>query len=64
MDKLMATDHTTIGRLETHLSELVQLVVNHGTYHRRNLASMIRQQGYPSVPTDYIMYLYDRQAEN
>lgn len=64
MDKPMAVEHPTFGRLETHLSELVQHVVNHGTYHRGNLTAMIRQQGYTSVPTDYIMYLYDRQMEN
>jgi len=64
MDKSIAPEHPTFGRLETHLSELVQHVVNHGTYHRGNLTAMIRQQGYPSVPTDYIMYLYDRQAAN
>ncbi|QQK79519.1 damage-inducible protein DinB [Salicibibacter cibi] len=64
MDKPIIAEHPTFGRLETHLSELVQHVVNHGTYHRGNLTAMIRQQGYPSVPTDYIMYLYDRQATN
>ncbi|WP_100013153.1 DinB family protein [Lentibacillus sediminis] len=64
MDKAMAVVHPTFGQLETHLSELVQHVVNHGTYHRGNLTAMIRQQGYTSVPNDYIVYLYDRQWEN
>src|SRR5699024_7975167 len=64
MDKAITTEHPSFGRLETHLSEIMQHVVNHGTYHRGNLAAMIRQQGYPSVMTDYIMYLYDKKAVN
>ncbi|MEN1967675.1 DinB family protein [Lentibacillus sp. N15] len=64
MDKPMAPEHPAFGRLETYLSELVQHVVNHGTYHRGNITAMIRQQGHASISTDYIMYLYDRQAAN
>lgn len=62
LDKPMAPEHPAFGRLETHLSELVQHIVNHGTYHRGNLSAMIRQLGYPSVATDYVFYLYDRQT--
>lgn len=58
MDKHMAPEHPNFGRLETHLSELVQHVVNYGTYHRGNLTAMIRQQGYASVSTDYIILNY------
>lgn len=64
MNKPITAEHPTYGRLETYLSEIVQHLVNHGTYHRGNLTAMIRQQGYPSVPTDYIMYLYEIQAKN
>ena len=59
MDKEIFPEHPQYGRLETYLSELVQHVVNHGTYHRGNLTAMIRQQGYSSVPTDYVFYLYE-----
>lgn len=59
LDKEICPEHPQFGRLETHLSELVQHVVNHGTYHRGNLTAMIRQQGYSSVPTDYVFYLYE-----
>ncbi|WP_313897918.1 DinB family protein [Brevibacillus sp. FSL L8-0520] len=37
----------------------MQHVVNHGTYHRGNIAAMLRQQGYAGVPTDYVFYLYE-----
>ncbi|WP_347553065.1 DinB family protein (plasmid) [Pseudalkalibacillus hwajinpoensis] len=59
LDKEIFPEHPQYGRLETYLSELVQHVVNHGTYHRGNLMAMIRQQGYSSVPTDYVFYLYE-----
>ncbi|MFA1822652.1 DinB family protein [Virgibacillus oceani] len=64
MDKPIAAEHPIFGRLETRLAELLHHVVNHGTYHRGNITAMIRQQGYSSVPTDYIMYLYNRHEEN
>ncbi|MEK3889441.1 DinB family protein [Bacillus sp. FSL K6-3431] len=58
LDKEIFPEHPQYGRLETYLSELVQHVVNHGTYHRGNLTAMLRQLGYSSVPTDYVFYLY------
>ncbi|MCM3624422.1 DinB family protein [Brevibacillus borstelensis] len=51
--------HPTYGVLETRYSDIVQHVVNHGTYHRGNIAAMLRQQGYAGVPTDYVFYLYE-----
>ncbi|GAA3314557.1 hypothetical protein GCM10020331_007380 [Ectobacillus funiculus] len=51
-------EYPGFGRLETNLLELVQHVVNHGTYHRGNITAMLRQLGYPGVMTDYVVYLY------
>ncbi|MGA5690192.1 DinB family protein [Cytobacillus pseudoceanisediminis] len=59
LDKEISPVHPKFGRLDTHFSELVQHVVNHGTYHRGNLTAMMRQQGYSSVSNDYVFYLYD-----
>ncbi|MFC7393779.1 DinB family protein [Scopulibacillus cellulosilyticus] len=59
LDKEITCEHPQFGRLETRLSELVQHVVNHGTYHRGNITAMLRQFGYSGVPTDYIFYLYE-----
>ncbi|SEQ48257.1 Uncharacterized damage-inducible protein DinB (forms a four-helix bundle) [Virgibacillus subterraneus] len=64
LDRPMELEHPHYGRLETQLSNLVQHVVNHGTYHRGNLTAMIRQLGHPSVPTDNILYLYEKNAKN
>jgi uncharacterized damage-inducible protein DinB len=51
-------EYPGFGRLETNLLELVQHVVNHGTYHRGNITAMLRQLGYSGVMTDYVVYLY------
>jgi uncharacterized damage-inducible protein DinB len=37
--------------------EIIQHLVNHGTYHRGNIAAMIRQSGYQGTSTDYITFL-------
>lgn len=39
------------------ISEIIEHMVNHGTYHRGNIAAMIRQMGYEGTTTDYICYL-------
>ncbi|MFC7686849.1 DinB family protein [Ureibacillus sp. GCM10028918] len=39
------------------ISEMIQHMVNHGTYHRGNVAAMIRQMGYERVATDYLKYV-------
>ncbi|MCS0788005.1 DinB family protein [Cytobacillus firmus] len=64
LDKEISPVHPKFGRLDTHFSELVQHVVNHGTYHRGNLTAMMRQQGYSSVSNDYVFYLYDVSKSN
>ncbi|HET7578102.1 MAG TPA: DinB family protein [Bacillales bacterium] len=63
LDKPVAPEHPDFGRLETRLSELIQHVVNHGTYHRGNITAMIRQQGHESIMTDYIAFLYEAAPE-
>ncbi|MEC2456617.1 DinB family protein, partial [Bacillus cereus] len=44
--------------LETSILELVQHVVNHGTYHRGNITAMIRQLGHSSTMMDFVLYLH------
>lgn len=60
-DKAMKIEHPHYGLLDTSFSEILRHVVNHGTYHRGNIAAMLRQQGYAGVPTDYIFYLAEQQ---
>lgn len=51
--------HPTYGVLHASIEELILHVVNHGTYHRGNITSMLRQLGHAGVPSDYVLYLYD-----
>lgn len=37
--------------------DVIHHVINHGTYHRGNIATMLRQLGYSSVLTDYEIYV-------
>ncbi|MBD2848138.1 damage-inducible protein DinB [Paenibacillus sp. IB182496] len=60
-DKAMTIEHPNYGSLDTHFSEILRHVVNHGTYHRGNITAMLRQQGHAGVPTDYLFYLLERQ---
>ncbi|MEH7475762.1 DinB family protein [Priestia megaterium] len=63
MEKAIVLETRFAGRLETRLSDLVQHVVNHGTYHRGNITAMLRQLGHPGVMTDYVLYLYERDMQ-
>ncbi|WP_068776823.1 DinB family protein [Paenibacillus sp. FJAT-26967] len=58
LDALFELAHPQFGVFHIKLSEVIQHVVNHGTYHRGNLSSMLRQLGNKSVPTDYMFYLF------
>jgi uncharacterized damage-inducible protein DinB len=45
------------------LEEIIHHMVNHGTYHRGNIAAMVRQLGHPGVSSDYIVYLRELGKE-
>lgn len=38
--------------------QVINHIVNHGTYHRGNVTAMLHQLDYKGVPTDYAAYLY------
>ncbi|MGJ7910037.1 DinB family protein [Neobacillus sp. LXY-1] len=40
--------------------EIIAHIVNHGTYHRGNISSILHQIGERSVSTDYIFFLRDQ----
>ena len=55
----ITVNHPKHGSLDTTVAQLVQHVVNHGTYHRGNITAMLRQQGHAGIPNDYIYYLFE-----
>lgn len=46
------------GARETAYSEILFHVANHGTYHRGNITTMLRQQGHASAMNDLALYWY------
>ncbi|SIR53084.1 Uncharacterized damage-inducible protein DinB (forms a four-helix bundle) [Peribacillus simplex] len=59
-DKVIVVDNPYAGLLETSISESVLHVVTHGSYHRGNIATMLRQMGHTSVMQDFGLYLYSK----
>ncbi|MFC5451584.1 DinB family protein [Paenibacillus aestuarii] len=60
LEKSIVVDNPYAGVLETSISESVLHVVTHGSYHRGNIATMLRQMGYTSVMQDFGLYLYSK----
>ncbi|MBT2626270.1 damage-inducible protein DinB [Bacillus sp. ISL-32] len=59
LDQPFSIYHEHYGTLDTTYAEIMQHIVNHGTYHRGNITAMLRQLGHTGIATDYIQYLYD-----
>lgn len=51
--------HPTFGVLNASIYELIQHIANHGTYHRGNISSMLRQLGHAGASSDLVFYLYE-----
>jgi uncharacterized damage-inducible protein DinB len=59
METVSSYSHPRLGTLNASYAELIQHIVNHGTYHRGNITAMLRQLGHPGVPTDFVFYLFE-----
>jgi uncharacterized damage-inducible protein DinB len=42
----------------------MQHLANHSTYHRGQIASMIRRLGAEPLPTDFAFFLLERSSES
>lgn len=58
LEQSVRLDNPFCGVRQTYLSEIVLHVVNHGTYHRGNISTMLRQLGHASTMNDYLLYWY------
>lgn len=61
MEAITSYSHPRFGTLKTSYAELIQHVVNHGTYHRGNITAMLRQLGHPGVMTDFAFHLFEEK---
>ncbi|WP_144698146.1 DinB family protein [Fictibacillus phosphorivorans] len=55
--------HPHFGTLQSTYDDLIQHIVNHGTYHRGHLSAIVNQLGYKGASIDYIFYLYSLQEK-
>lgn len=62
LEQTVMLDNPFAGFRETRLSEMVLHMVNHGTYHRGNVSTMLRQLGHASVMNDYALFWYQGQV--
>ncbi|MDQ0229866.1 DinB family protein [Metabacillus malikii] len=58
LDQQITVNNPWTGARETAYSEILFHVANHGTYHRGNITTMLRQQGYSSTMNDLVLYWY------
>jgi uncharacterized damage-inducible protein DinB len=64
LEQTILLDNPYAGIRQTRLSEIVLHVVNHGTYHRGNVSTMLRQLGHASTMNDYALFWYQEPAES
>lgn len=63
MEEVTEYPHPQYGTLVASYSDIIQHIVNHGTYHRGNITAMLRQLGHAGVATDYVFYLYEVNSQ-
>lgn len=63
LEQTILLDNPFAGIRQTRLSEIVLQVANHGSYHRGNVSTMLRQVGYASTMNDYSLFWYQVPAE-
>jgi uncharacterized damage-inducible protein DinB len=49
---------------QLNLEQLMQHLANHSTYHRGQIASMIRRLGAEPLPTDFAFFLLERSCQS
>ena len=61
LDRVYEYKTINYGMYSNPLWQSLQHVVNHGTYHRGQVATMIRQHGLKPIATD-LMHFYRKRA--
>jgi len=62
LDEVMAYKTLSFGPSRNARWQMLQHVVNHGTYHRGQVVSMLRQLGAKGVGTDLITFYREKNA--
>lgn len=64
LEQTIVLENPYAGTRNTRLSEIVLQAVNHGTYHRGNISTMLRQLGHASTMNDYSLFWYQQPTES
>lgn len=64
LEQTIPLDNPFAGLRQTSLAEIIFHLVNHGTYHRGNISTMLRQLGHASVMNDYFRFWYEGEGSN
>ncbi|MGO4529603.1 DinB family protein [Paenibacillus sp. 2TAF8] len=59
LEKTLLLNNPFAGVRQTSFAEMILHLVNHGTYHRGNISTMLRQLGHASVMNDYSRFWYE-----
>jgi uncharacterized damage-inducible protein DinB len=59
LEKTLLLNNPFAGVRQTSFAEMILHLVNHGTYHRGNISTMLRQLGHASVMNDYFRFWYE-----
>ncbi|MDR6723929.1 putative damage-inducible protein DinB [Paenibacillus amylolyticus] len=62
LEQTILLDNPFAGIRDTSLAEIVFHLINHGTYHRGNISTMLRQLGHASIMNDYSLFWYAKPA--
>jgi uncharacterized damage-inducible protein DinB len=63
IDRVIAHKTTAGAPQSAPLSQMLQHLVNHGTYHRGQVATMLRQLDAKPIGTDLIVFYRERAAQ-
>ena len=55
-DRLLKYNNYVGDYYETNVQDLMAHLVNHGTYHRGQIAVLLRESGFEPVNTDFVTY--------
>jgi uncharacterized damage-inducible protein DinB len=61
MDVLVEYRNSKGETFRNQACEVIQHLVNHGTYHRGNISSMLKEMGQKGISTDFIFYLRENE---
>lgn len=62
LEHTILLDNPFAGIRDTSLAEIIFHLVNHGTYHRGNISTMLRQLGHASIMNDYSLFWCTKPA--